>query len=104
MAAPRRFQLEDILNRPGTYFNPETEVLLVVDDATAVDPEIFEEDGGDEREWVLLGDDVPIDEARRDEVIERFTVRHGEGPTSAPEGDDFDELDDVEPDADPDEL
>ena len=53
MAAPRRFDLEDILNRPGTYFNPETEVLLVIDDAPEVDQDIFEEDG-DGGEWVLL--------------------------------------------------
>ena len=58
MAAPRRFDLEDILIRPGTYFNPETEVLLVVDDAPEVDQDIFEE-GGDGGEWVLLGDEVP---------------------------------------------
>ena len=53
MPAPRRFDLEDILNRPGTYFNPETEVLLVVDDAPELDADLFEDDsdGGD---WVLL--------------------------------------------------
>jgi len=83
MAAPRRFDLEDILNRPGTYFNPETEVLLVVDDAPEVDQDIFEE-GGDGGEWVLLGDEVPLDERARDEVIERFEVRHHPGATSAP--------------------
>ena len=55
MAAPRRFELEDILNRPGTYFNPETEVLLIIDDAPEVDPELFEED--DQEGWVLIGDD-----------------------------------------------
>jgi hypothetical protein len=104
MAAPRRFDLDDILNRPGTYFNPETEVLLVIDDGTALDSELFEEDseGG---EWVLLGDDVPIDERARDEVIERFEVRHHPGTTSAPAEDDVEELDEeLEPDEDPDEL
>ena len=34
MAGPRRFDLDDLLIRPGTYFNPETEVLLVVDGNT----------------------------------------------------------------------
>ena len=104
MAIPRRFDLEDILNRPGTYFNPETEVLLVVDDAPEVDPELFEEEaaGGD---WVLLGDDVPLDERARDEVIERFEVRHHPGATSAPAEDDVDEEDEeLEPDEEPDEL
>src|SRR3954465_15140317 len=87
MAAPRRFELEDILNRPGTYFNPETEVLLVVDDAPEVDQDIFEE-GGEGGEWVLLGDDVPIDERAREELIERFEVRHHPGATSPPAGGD----------------
>ena len=42
-ARARRFDLEDILNRPGTYFNPETEVLLVVDDAPELDADLFED-------------------------------------------------------------
>ena len=104
MAAPRRFDLDDILNRPGTYFNPETEVLLVIDDTTALDSELFEEEG-EGGEWVLLGDDVPIDERARDEVIERFEVRHHPGATSAPAEDDVEELDEeLEPDEEPDEL
>ena len=101
MAAPRRFSLEDLLNRPGTYFNPETEVLLIVDEAPEMDPELFEDDaeGGD---WVLLGDDVPIDERARDEIIERFEVRHHPGPSGAVAAgeDDVEELDELEPDAD----
>jgi hypothetical protein len=104
MAAPRRFDLDDILNRPGTYFNPETEVLLVIDDGTALDTELFEEEG-EGGEWVLLGDDVPIDERARDEVIERFEVRHHPGATSAPAEDDVEELDEeLEPDEEPEEL
>src|ERR687892_90805 len=98
MAAPRCFDLEDILNRPGTYFNPETEVLLVVDDAPEVDQDIFEEgaEGGD---WVLIGDDVPLDERAR------FEVRHHPGATSAPAEDDFeDEEEELEPDEEQPEL
>ena len=104
MAAPRRFDLEDILNRPGTYFNPETEVLLVVDDAPELDADLFEE--GEGGEWVLLGDDVPLDERARDEVIERFEVRHHPGPTGAVAAteDDPEELDELEPDEDEDEY
>ena len=98
MAAPRRFDLEDILNRPGTYFNPETEVLLVVDDAPEVDQDIFEEGGGP-GEWVLVGDEVPIDERAREELIERFEVRHHPGATSAPaEDDEEEEEEELEPD------
>jgi hypothetical protein len=103
MAAPRRFDLEDILNRPGTYFNPETEVLLVVDDAPELDADLFEE--GEGGEWVLLGDDVPLDERARDEVIERFEVRHHPGATSAPAEDDVEEEEEeLEPDEEEPEL
>jgi hypothetical protein len=105
MAAPRRFDLEDILNRPGTYFNPETEVLLVVDDAPEVDQDIFEEGGDGGGEWVLLGDEVPLDERARDEVIERFEVRHHPGATSAPaEDDEEEEEEELEPDEEQPEL
>jgi len=105
MAAPRRFDLDDILIRPGTYYNPETEVLLVIDDGSSVDADLFEEADDDASDWVLLGDDVPLDDRARDEVIERFEVRHHPGATSAPAEDDVDELDEgLEPDEDPDEL
>jgi hypothetical protein len=103
MPAPRRFDLEDILNRPGTYFNPETEVLLVVDDAPEVDQDIFEEGGAGE--WVLVGDEVPIDERAREELIERFEVRHHPGATSAPaEDDEEEEEEELEPDEEQPEL
>jgi len=39
MATPRRFELDEAVNRPGTYFNPTTEMLLVVDDSAALDPD-----------------------------------------------------------------
>ncbi|MDP9344768.1 MAG: hypothetical protein M3P44_03420 [Actinomycetota bacterium] len=104
MAAPRRFELDDLLIRPGTYFNPDTEVLIVVDDAPEIDPELFEDD--DAEGWVLVGDDIPIDERSREELIERFEVRHHPGSTGAVAADeeDPDELDDIEPDPDVDEL
>ena len=79
-------------------------MLLVVDDAPELDADLFEDaaDGGD---WVLLGDDVPLDERARDEVIERFEVRHHPGTTGAVAAteDDPDELDEIEPDEDEDE-
>ena len=104
MAAPRRFDLEDILNRPGTYFNPETEVLLVVDDAPEVDPTSSRRTAT-AASWVLLGDEVPLDERLRDEVIERFEVRHHPGATSAPaEDDEEEEEEELEPDEEQPEL
>src|SRR3954469_14036864 len=104
MPAPRRFELEDILNRPGTYFNPETEVLLVIDDAPELDADLFEDeaDGGD---WVLLGDDVPLDERARDGAREPCEARQRPGATNAPAEDDVeDDEDELEPDEEPPEL
>ena len=56
-------------------------------------------------EWVLLGDDVPLDERARDEVIERFEVRHHPGTTTAPVDDDIEEEEEeLEPDEEQPEL
>jgi hypothetical protein len=106
MAAPRRFEIDDVLNRPGTYFNPETEVLIVVDDSTALDAELFEE-GGEGGDWVLLGDEVPIDESAREEIVERFEVRHHPGTSgavAATEDDEEEPEEELEADEEPEEL
>ena len=108
MPAIRRFQIDDVLTRPGTYYNPETEVLLVVDeDAASLDAELFEDDVEPDGDWVLLGDEVPIDESARDEIVERFEVRHHPGTSGAVAATDDDEAEpdeELEPDEDPDEL
>ena len=44
MADVRRFELEELANRPGTYYNPATEVVIVVDDSTAIETGLVEED------------------------------------------------------------
>jgi hypothetical protein len=74
MADPRTFELDELVNRPGTYFNPQTDVVLIVDDTPDVDTEIFNMEEVEGADWVLIADDVPVDEARRDELIERFQV------------------------------
>ena len=100
--AIRRFELEDILNRPGTYFNPQTEVLLVIDDSPDLDNEIFNMEEFEGADWVLISDDSPIEEHVRDELLERFQSRHSpvaSGAIPANE-DDEDEIDELEPDED----
>jgi GT2 family glycosyltransferase len=95
MAHPRSFELDEILVRPGTYFNPQTEVLLVVDDSAEMDQEIFSMESVEGADWVLVADDVPVDENRRDELLERFQVRYHPGAAGAItdiEDDDDDEL------------
>jgi hypothetical protein len=101
MAALRRFDVDELLNRPGTYFNPETEIVLVVDDTAAAEAELFT-GGDDEAEWVLVSDEVPIDEHQRDTLLERFQARLTEVPDA--EADDLgDEEEELEPDPDPDD-
>jgi hypothetical protein len=74
MADPRKFELDELVNRPGTYFNPQTEVLVVVDDSPELDSEIFNMEEYEGADWVLISDETPLDENRRDELLERFQV------------------------------
>jgi hypothetical protein len=76
MADPRHVELDELINRPGTYFNPQTEVLLIVDDSPELDAEIFNMEEYEGADWVLISDETPVDEHRRDELLESFQVRH----------------------------
>ncbi len=75
MADGRKFELDELIIRPGTYFNPQTEVLMVVDDSPELDAEIFNLEQYEGAEWVLISDEVPVDEHRRDELLEGFQVQ-----------------------------
>ena len=77
--ASRRFELEDLVNRPGTYFNPQTEILVVVDDSASLDSEIFNLEEFEGADWVLVTDEVPVDEDRRDELFEGFQASYHGG-------------------------
>ena len=96
MADGRKFELDELLNRPGTYFNPQTEVLVVVDDSPEMDAEIFSMEEFEGADWVLISDDIPVDENRRDEMLETFQVRLH--PDDLVEQEDEDEVDELEPD------
>jgi hypothetical protein len=101
MARLRRFDLDELATRPGTYFNPETEILIVVDDSAHPGAELAED--GDEGEWILVGDDLPLDDARRDEMLERLEVRAVRAGQREDVDDDdvVEEEDELEPDPDP---
>lgn len=100
---PRRFELDELLIRPGTYFNPQTEVLLVVDDSPELDNEIFDMDDGEGPEWVLIADESPIDDSARDELLERFQISHAGGERLT-EGVHDDDAEEDEEQLEPDEL
>jgi hypothetical protein len=110
MVRLRRFEIDELLVRPGTYFNPETEVLIVVDDSPEIDQATFDADAGaDEADWVLVSDEAPIDEAARDELLQDFQARYR--AAAAPDLDetedeelDEDDEDELEPDEEPEEL
>jgi hypothetical protein len=76
MADGRPVKPDELLNRPGTYFNPQTEVLVVVDDSPELDAEIFNMEEFEGADWVLISDEVPVEEDRRDELLQSFQARH----------------------------
>ena len=101
MASDRKYELEELVVRPGTSFNPQTEVMVVVDDSPSLDTEIFNLEEFEGADWVLVSDDTPVDEAQRDELLETFQATHRGGDSRAvgidPETDD--EI--VEPEIEP---
>jgi hypothetical protein len=97
----RVVELEDMLVRPGTYFNPQTEVLVVVDDSSSIDQGVFNMEAYEGAEWVRISDEVPVDEEQRDETLEHFQTHYHAGAggslseTALEQGDDeFDEDED----------
>src|SRR5438046_9496481 len=100
MTDARRFQLYELTIRPGTYFNPQTEILSVVDDSPEVDHEIFDTEEFESTDWVLISDESPLDEDKRDELVEHFRVTYqpgGEVPLAGEEEEEAEE-DELEPD------
>lgn len=102
-------ELEELLVRPGTYFNPQTEVLVVVDDSVSIDQEIFNMEPYEGADWVRISDEVPVDEDARDHAFEDFQTRNHTGPVGSisaalRQGDDehVEREDELEPDPDPD--
>jgi hypothetical protein len=81
MADGRRYELDELVNRPGTYLNPQTEVMVIVDDSQSIDSEIFNMEDFEGADWVLVSDEVPVDEPSRDELLETFQARYGDEST-----------------------
>ena len=105
----RSYSLEEIVTTPGLYFNPQTEVVIVVDDSADLDSEIFNMEEFEGADWVLVSDETPIDEASRDELLEQFQATYHEGGPSPALGEDDEDLDEddedeLEPDEEPEEL
>jgi hypothetical protein len=103
------YEVEEMLNQPGTYFNPQTEVVVVVDDSASIDQEVFDNlEGYEGAEWVRVSDDVPVDEDGRDRALESFETTNQGGSIAADaleaSEDDFEEDEErPEPDPEPEE-
>lgn len=104
-AESRVTELEDLPDVPGTYFNPQTEVLVVVDDSASIDQEVFNMEAYEGADWVRISDDVPVDEEQRDRLLEQFQTHYHPGSagsvseTALEQGDE--ELDEDEEGQDP---
>ena len=74
----RTVDVEEMLLRPGTYFNPQTEMVVIVDDSTSIDNEIFNMEAYEGSDWVRVSDEAPVDEDNLDQILEQFqTHYHG---------------------------
>src|SRR4051812_14049619 len=70
------YEVEEMLNQPGTYFNPQSEVVVIVDDSAVADQEVFNDmEGLEGPAWVRVSDEVPVDEDGRDRALESFQTR-----------------------------
>jgi hypothetical protein len=78
-AEDRVVELEELIMQPGTYFNPQTEVLVVVDDSTSIDQEVFNMEPYEGADWVRVSDEVPVDDERRDQLLESFQTHYHPG-------------------------
>jgi hypothetical protein len=104
-AESRVMQLEELADVPGTYFNPQTEVVVVIDDSASIDQEVFNMEAFEGADWVRISEEVPVDEEKRDKLLEEFQTHYHPGSsgsvseTALEQGDE--ELDEDEDGQDP---
>jgi hypothetical protein len=82
-AEDRIVDQDELLVQPGTYFNPQTEVVVVVDDSTSLDQEVFNMEDYEGADWVRISDEVPVDEDKRDTLLEKFQTHYHPGSTGS---------------------
>jgi hypothetical protein len=101
----RVVELDELLVRPGTYFNPQTEVVVVVDDSASIDQEVFNMEAYEGADWVRISDEVPVDSDALDGALATFQTHYHPGlgdslsETALEQGDE--EYDDGEDGQDP---
>ena len=95
-AADAVVELDEVLNRPGTYFNPQTGVLVIVDDSASIEDEVFNFEAYEGAEWVRINDDVAVDEQQRDVMLEEFQTHYHPGSRGSVSGTALEQGDDEE--------
>jgi hypothetical protein len=97
----RVVEIDELLVRPGTYFNPQTEVVVIVDDSPSIDQQIFNMEAYEGADWVRISEDVPVDENALEVTLEAFqTTYHpsSSGPSETVLEEDDEDLDDEDKD------
>jgi hypothetical protein len=94
-------EIDELTVRPGTYFNPQTEVVVIVDDSASIDQEVFNMEAYEGAEWVRISDEVPVDQSGLETALEQFQTHYHPGSrgsmseTALEQGDDeYDEDED----------
>ena len=102
-AADTVVELDELMNRPGTYFNPQLGLLVIVDDSAEIDDEVFNMEAYEGAEWVHVADEVPVDEEQRDALLLDFQTHYHPEKGAVSESDlaaDDEEIDEAELDDD----
>ncbi len=77
---------EDLFVRPGMYFNPQTEVIVIIDASPELDGNIFNMEEFEGAELVQISEEVPVDRDQCDRILEEFQTRYhigGDGSVSS---------------------
>jgi hypothetical protein len=82
----RIVDLEELALTPGTYFNPQTEVVVIVDDSASIDQEVFNMEAYEGADWVRISDEVPVDSSSLDATLEEFQTHYHAGARDSMSG------------------
>jgi len=72
--------------------------VVIVDDSPEIDAEIFNMEEAEGADWVLISDEVAVDEHQRDELLEAFQIRYHPGTATDTEDEDEEPDDELEAD------
>lgn len=68
---------DDLLDSPGTYYNPVTEVVVTVDDTNYLDISDVDLEPYSGKEWILLSGDPLNDSSSIEELLQNIVQLGG---------------------------